>query len=77
MSGPDLFEVLSQEESMVLCLPGCKALGVEELFDLYAEQFGWRCCVVRKARFKSNTMTVERMEKYLKEWEGRRWDPLG
>lgn len=81
-AGPDIFEVITKEESMVPLYPGWKSLDLEELVDLYAEEFGWRCCLVqnsndaefqkkRKEMWKSGTRNLE----YLKGIE--RWDILG
>ncbi|KAK1764219.1 hypothetical protein QBC33DRAFT_201795 [Phialemonium atrogriseum] len=50
---PDIFEVCSQEESMIPQLPIFQDWldgGVEDevMYDLLGEQFGWRCCQVHR-----------------------------
>ncbi|KAF1979105.1 hypothetical protein BU23DRAFT_148135 [Bimuria novae-zelandiae CBS 107.79] len=47
---PSIFEIVQQEESMVLCLPGWHNMSNQMLYDLYAEEFGWACCIVQGRR---------------------------
>jgi hypothetical protein len=87
LSGPDIFEIVQQEESMVLALPGWQNLNNEDLLDLYAEEFGWACCIVhgkrdnttlqqqRKAGWKGSADNAERVTRLLKSQD--RYDPLG
>lgn len=81
-AGPDIFEVISQEESMVPLCPGWKSLSFETLLDLYAEEFGWQCYLVqnstdtefqkgRKEQWRSGSRSLQ----FLKQTE--RWDILG
>jgi hypothetical protein len=87
LSGPDIFEIVQQEESMVLALPGWQNLNNEDLLDLYAEEFGWAYCIVhgkrdsttlqqqRKAGWKGSADNAERVTRLLKSQD--RYDPLG
>jgi len=48
-SGPDIFEVVSQEETMVPCMPIFQdwlrgKVSNMMVLDLLAEEFGWNCC---------------------------------
>lgn len=81
-AGPDIFEVICQEESMVALYPGWKSLDFETLLDLYAEEFGWECYLVRgsknieiqkvrKEQWKEGSKSLE----WLK--QNHRWDILG
>ncbi|KAK2762191.1 hypothetical protein FQN54_001200 [Arachnomyces sp. PD_36] len=81
-AGPDIFEVITKEESMVLLYPGWKSLDLEALVDLYAEEFGWQCCLVQNSRdrefqkkrkdmWKTGSRTIESLKGI------ERWDILG
>lgn len=72
---------------MVLALPAWGKIGHEALFDLYAEEFGWQCCIVcdriddtamqqqRKGFWKGRARTEEQIMRQL--MEHSRYDPLG
>ena len=83
--GPDIFEVVSQEESAVLQLPGWEDMWDVEVCHAYAEQIVWGqvqyqgkdADAVEKER-----LNVELNEDYdlsnVNRWKGvRRWDILG
>lgn len=42
---PDIFEITDMEESMVPYLPEWQDMDDRMLYDLYAEEFGWSCCI--------------------------------
>lgn len=86
-SGPSIFEVASQEESVVLGLDGWQQLDADELLSLYGEAFGWGCC-----RCQGRENDTKWQQKRKNQWikvgsEGAkeklfsetsvRWDPLG
>ncbi|RYO88861.1 hypothetical protein DL763_005824 [Monosporascus cannonballus] len=86
-SGPSIFEVASQEESVVLALDGWQQLHADELLGLYGEAFGWGCC-----RCQGKEGDLEWQQKRKNQWmkvgSGTakeklfsqtcvRWDPLG
>lgn len=81
-AGPDIFEVITQEESMVPLYPNWKSLDSEALLDLYAEEFGWQCYLVqgsanieiqkqRKEQWRAGSKSLQ----WLK--QNDRWDILG
>src|SRR5438067_273177 len=83
-AGPDIFEVISQEESMVPMHPKWNSGDDETLLDLYAEEFGWQCCriqcknedaeyqQVRKGQWKEGTGDIRK-----RLTTSQRWDILG
>ncbi|RYP05516.1 hypothetical protein DL764_003776 [Monosporascus ibericus] len=86
-SGPSIFEVASQEESVVLALDGWQQLDADELLGLYGEAFGWGCC---RCQRKEGDLDWQRKRKnqWMKVGSGTakeklfnqtcvRWDPLG
>lgn len=86
-SGPSIFEVASQEESVVLALDGWQQLTAEELLDLYGEAFGWGCCRCQ-GRGGDTEWQQKRKNQWMKVGSGGaremlfggpcvRWDPLG
>lgn len=86
-SGPSIFEVASQEESVVMGLDGWQQLDAEELLSLYGEAFGWGCCRCQ-GRENDSQWQQKRKNQWMKVGsEGKRerlfgetrvrWDPLG
>lgn len=67
-SAPDIFEIVQQEESMVSSIPGWNKMRAEALLNLYAEEFGWACCIVQGRRHD-----VEFQQRRKKEWKRNRY----
>lgn len=86
-AAPDLFEILSQEESVVPMLPGWEQLTWEELGDAYAEAFSWACIICQGRPLTADEFRLQRKTDWMrntKDWESqlvtgqtRRWDQLG
>lgn len=81
-TGPTIYEIALQEESMVLRLPGWQTMDDETLYDLYAEESGWVCCITHK---RTEDMEFQRIRRdgwgasrdLRRVRECRRYDPLG
>lgn len=81
-TGPTIYEIALQEESMVLSLPGWQTMDEETLYNLYAEEFGWACCIMHK---RTDDMEFQRIRRdcwraprdFLRLRGCCRYDPLG
>ena len=88
---PDIFEVLSQEESTLPFIPGFQQWSDEDFIDMLAEEHSWRC-VQCQGKWtgegadeeewrlgRKSTFAPYTMEMWEQWVEGRimRWDMLG